>query len=167
MEPTQTPTLEVLGATYGPANVTDNVRALIKDNGLKFTVSNSILGDPWFGVVKSFMVVYKYGNSLSITKIFKENESFEIKYDMNQDIPDATNYQEGGFYILGASYGLGDVTTKCRSNIQDKKLKVTANNKTFCDYWYGTKKILSVVYKDGKSSIKVATAKENEGLSIS
>ena len=49
----------ILGAAYGSADVTATVRNLY-NNGNKrvFLAENSFYGDPWYGTVKSFSIVY-------------------------------------------------------------------------------------------------------------
>ena len=49
--------------------------------------------------------------------------------------------------ILGAAYGLGDVTGKVRALQYPDKLIVTANNATFTNTWPNVTKTLVVVYQ--------------------
>ena len=49
----------ILGAAYGSADVTAAVRNLYNyANTRVFLADNSVYGDPWYGTVKSFSIVY-------------------------------------------------------------------------------------------------------------
>lgn len=55
--------LRVITALYGPQDVTDIVRLLIQeDQSLDFIACSSLFDDPQQGVVKSFTMVYAYGD---------------------------------------------------------------------------------------------------------
>ena len=49
----------ILGAAYGSADVTAAVRNLYNNGNTRvFSADNSVYGDPWYGTVKSFSIVY-------------------------------------------------------------------------------------------------------------
>lgn len=51
--------MEILKATYGPKDVTDIARSLVKDGILFIRVGNHIFGDPQPGTIKTFNITYK------------------------------------------------------------------------------------------------------------
>lgn len=54
--------MEIIRATYGPLDVTDSVKFLVKEGLLFFRVGNHVFGDPQPGTVKNFSLVYRVGN---------------------------------------------------------------------------------------------------------
>ena len=89
--------LEIGGATYGPAVVTDKVRQLVDAGTFDIKASNSIFGDPWYGVQKSLSITSRH--KLIRTIVVKERETLSLPGDVK---------------ILGAHYGSADVTNKVR-----------------------------------------------------
>lgn len=51
--------VQILGAAYGPADVTNKVREIYNSGIKKIYAKNEIFGDPWFGVFKSLHVSYR------------------------------------------------------------------------------------------------------------
>lgn len=75
--------LIILGAAYGPRDVTTIVRGKIThQQTLSFTASYKTLGgDPWHGVKKTFVLVYKYSNEAADASdlfICKEDDPVDI-----------------------------------------------------------------------------------------
>ena len=62
--------------------------------------------------------------------------------------------------ILGAAYGLVDVTTKVCALVKNHSLTVTANNDTFGDGWHGIEKTLVIAYHYVEQLPKVSYAKQ-------
>ena len=48
--------IEIGGATYGPADVTDKVREMVEGGTIQIKASNSNFGDPWHGNKKSLSI---------------------------------------------------------------------------------------------------------------
>ena len=72
-------TLTILGAAYGPSDVTQKTQGLVKDNTLQAEVDNDVFGpDPWKTVKKSLVVVYRYGRNPSLMKIEPERSQISI-----------------------------------------------------------------------------------------
>ena len=68
--------------------------------------------------------------------------------------------------ILGAAYGLADVTTKVSALVKNRSLRVTANSDTFKDSWPGVYKTLVITYQYGQQMPMVKTVKQNGILEI-
>ena len=74
-------------------DVTDKVRAAVKEGGLSILASNAAFGDPIFGTAKALRVEYKLGDAKQ-TKTVPEGQTLEIKPAAGQKI-----------VILKAEYG--------------------------------------------------------------
>src|SRR5262249_6791478 len=73
--------------------------------------------------------------------------------------------------IIGAAYGLTDVTTKVAARVNGgaspQSLSILASDSVFGDSWQGTRKSLTVVYRYGDTGNPlVATARQDETLTI-
>ncbi|CAB4038288.1 Hypothetical predicted protein [Paramuricea clavata] len=156
--------LVICGAAYGRADVTEKIRTLRKDKKLSVKASNDVFGDSWYGVKKSLVVVYKYGSNSALLQVVKEGESLEI----NPPSTAVSNGKNRQHYlslkagkavsrkdkstlklnILGAAYGLSDVTSVAQSFVTaNQKFDEVASNAVWGDEWPGTKKTLVVVYE--------------------
>ena len=71
-------TLNILGAAYGPADVTNKGRSLVSGNHLRVAARNSVFGDPWRTKKKTLVVVYQFGNGPYWTKIVTEGHTLGI-----------------------------------------------------------------------------------------
>lgn len=156
---------KIFGAAYGKADVTDKVRSLVSKRKLHFQVENHVFGDSWHGVLKSLVVVYQLGDAKPRVGIVREHQTFSFSED-NQPSEWAT-MDLGQIQILGAAYGLADVTNQVASKIQNSVLQVQADNQSFGDSWYGTRKTLVIVYRDAQGNIKTSIAEEGSPLRIS
>ena len=75
-------TLTILGAAYGPRDVTLTVQSLVdeKDGAtLHFKANNDTFGDPWWGHKKSFVIVYRYGYDAPQVQAIKEGQSIHLR----------------------------------------------------------------------------------------
>jgi len=68
--------IEVYGATYGPADVTDKVRSLISSGNRKILAANTTFGDSWVGTYKTLTVVYSDGTGK--IKVAAAGETHEL-----------------------------------------------------------------------------------------
>lgn len=160
------PTLQILGATYGPEDVTAKVSAMVANEELNITPSNDLFGDdPLFGYLKSFAVVYQYETEQPITAIVEENTPISIAYTSGTPFS-ANDAPVNELFILGAAYGLGDVTTTARELASFSQLSVTADNATFTDTWPNVVKTLTVVYQYGNGTPRLAACVEEAQLDI-
>lgn len=156
--------LQIMGATYGPQDVTDKVKSKIDNQEVHLTANNATFGDSWKGTTKSLTVTYCYGNQLPQVAVVEENHQLNItfaSFPTFQPSSDPNHLQ-----ILGAGYGLGNVTDRCAGLVSNQSLIVTANNATFGDTWKGTTKTLTVTYQYGQESPRTAVVKENQELKI-
>ena len=104
-------TLTILGAAYGPKNVTDKVTSLVKGgSSLEVKASNDVFGDPWKGESKSLAVVYRYGRNAPETRIAQEGSSISVSVPNPQpyaDLIETNNLlEDGDLFALVALNGL-------------------------------------------------------------
>ena len=145
--------LVILGAAYGKEDVTQKARNLLSSNGeFDQLASNEVWGDGWPGNLSTLVVMYEY-DGLQMLDVVKESERMHFIAS-----PPMT--------ILGAAYGLADVTTKVCELVKNRSLTVKANNSTFGDSWVGIPKTLVVTYQYGEEIPMVSTVKENEAMEI-
>ena len=145
--------LVILGAVYGNKNVTQLANGKLSANGeFDQYASDEIWGDGWPGINKTLVVVYKY-DGLQMLDVVKQNEHMHFIAS-----PPMT--------ILGAAYGLADVTTKVSALVKNRSLRVTANSDTFKDSWPGVYKTLVITYQYGQQMPMVKTVKQNGILEI-
>ena len=156
-----------MGAAYGPRVVTGIVSNRVTHYGsLSIPASNGIFGDPWHGVVKSLVVVYQqegYEPRVTITQEHHTTNIYSRPKPSNSYIP---NYTSSQLRILGAAYGLADVTAKIQALVRYNHLNVAASNAVFGDTWRGTRKTLVVVYTYGHGSYETKVATEGNKIHI-
>lgn len=157
--------LNVLGASYGKANVTDKVRTLVNESKLNFKVENSVFGDSLPNRAKSFTLVYQYGYSKPDVVIVKEGEMINIS-------PSGYNQQPwsgvlpGRIGVLGASYGLGNVSANVAAKIQNESLNFYCNNQMFGETWANTFKTFTLVYLDATQTPQTLVFEENQQVNV-
>ena len=86
--------VQILGASYGPADVTEKVRELYNSGVKVIQAENGVFGDSWPGIVKSMHISYRHCEA-SKTETVKEGGNIAV--------PE-------GSEIHGAAYGSLDVT---------------------------------------------------------
>lgn len=141
---TSSPQLTVYGATYGPSDVTAKVRDMINHSAqtLTFTPDNSIFGDTWPGVIKVCTVVASYTGQTPFVRYVRDGYLFTLEYTP-PPIEIGTNPE-----ILGAAWGLANVTNRIAISADPETLSLQASNDTMdVDGWEGNMKSLVVVYK--------------------
>jgi phosphatidylserine/phosphatidylglycerophosphate/cardiolipin synthase-like enzyme len=159
------PQLVILGAAYGPADVTSKVRSLVCDHGLTVTADNETFGDTWPGNRKSLVIVYQYDQLEPRVLAVREREGAIILPDMPPAGPSWLPYPDGKLTILGAAYGPADVTAELRRMVTNETLTIRGDSDLLPDTWVGVAKTLVVVYQY-HGVPRLWTAKQNEGLSI-
>lgn len=165
-----TKNLFILGAAYGLRNVTEQVRSLVKNNQLSFIANSSTLGGDNWPEVKSLVIVYQYLQEAPQTLCVPDNGQVTIKYTKDPSIapdPIIPDPVPGVLTIVGAAYGLADVTENAKKKIQNNSLIARADNDTWGDSWVTVLKTLVVVYHYGKKEqpfVKIAL--ENQQLDI-
>ena len=141
--------LNILGAAFGPADVTGKVRSLRKNQRLSVKADTSVFGDPWPHVTKSLVVVYQYDDGAPRSSVVREGQTLTIAPPQSssrtsnpfaieglQRINDAvsrTQSTKTDLKILGAVYGLADGTSKAQSVVKDGVFDAVANNDTWGD----------------------------------
>src|SRR4051794_7714848 len=80
---TPSPELQIIGAVYGLAKVTNQVVSLVNRStnpqSLSVAAENSVFGDSWPGIQKSLTVAYRYGDSGPVSvKVVREHETLTI-----------------------------------------------------------------------------------------
>jgi hypothetical protein len=71
--------ITILGASYGPADVTDHLTKLVYgQNSVTIRAVNEVFGDPWVGNKKTLTIVYRISDGPIKTVIIQENESVHI-----------------------------------------------------------------------------------------
>lgn len=145
--------LVIYGAVYGKADVTNIVRRNVdhKTQTLSINANNAIFGDSWKGVQKSLVIVWGYGPNYIQTSVVKENKTFSVrKSDFNSKFLPKNEY--GKVNVLGAVYGLKDVSESVQKKVMGHNLMITANNDTFGNSWKNGKTTLVVVYAMGRAN---------------
>jgi hypothetical protein len=157
------PPLRILGAAYGVENVSEKVKALVKNRSLSVTVKNSTFGDGWRGKKKTLVVVYQYGDETPTVATAIEDEQLEFLYKKSPEFSSSEN--PSTLTILGAAYGPRNVTQMVQSHVKGTTLEVTANNDTFgTDPWKRHKKTLVVVYRYECNEPEVRVIKERRSI---
>jgi hypothetical protein len=158
------PTLVITKAVWGDlpdgakTDVTEKVKAMVKDNSLTVDASNDNFDDPANGVVKKLEVDYTI-DGVAHSRTVAEDETLVISTKPSKLI------------ITKALYGdlpdgdKTDVTTIVCDRVNGDTLKIKANNDTFGDPASGVAKKLQVEYKlNGVVGVK--TVNEDEELTI-
>ena len=143
--------LNITGAAYGLGDVTAKAQSLVtSDREFNQLATNEVWGDTWKGKKKSLVVVYEYCG-VYMVDIATEGERMHF-------------ISSPPLSILGAAYGLGDVTPKVNELMLNRSFEATADNDTFGDHWHKIHKTLVIVYQYGEETPTVATAKEGDKL---
>lgn len=149
--------LNIVYAVYGLTDVTDIAKRKATSIG-EFDViasdevwefENDNITD-WPARNKTLVVVYTYGNRYMIDIAVRGQKMY---FTLSPPL-----------HILGAAYGIKDVTEKAMTFVKNCSFSATANDKTFEDRWAWRKKTLVVVYQYGDEKPRVATAIEGENL---
>ena len=152
------PQPRLLGAAFGPADVTDKLQALVNQNQAAVSGSDSTFGDSWYGIVKTFVVVYQDDSGTPVTLVLQENQSV----DTSLLIPKLR--------IIKAAFGLGDVTDAIQKQVDaqgGKKLDLVYNEGAFPDTWPGVRKALVIVYQYANGAPQLLTAKGGDTIKLS
>ena len=159
--------LTVLGAAYGPRDVTSTLNSRVTDyRALSVQAANSIFGNSWRGTTKSLVVVYQHEGYEPVTSIVHQDNTLSILSRpavYNLSVPDCQSYP---LRIVGAAYGLAEVTGKVRSLVRNQHLDVVATNNVFRNSWPGTLKTLVVVYQEGNGPYKTKFVSQGNRLQI-
>ena len=152
--------LTILGAAYGKSDVSSQVRAAIKDSALHIKASNDVFGDSFFGSKKALVIVYKYNNGKPEVLITPEGKKASITENKHKLRHSSHDSKDVG--VLGAAYGLADVTEQVQTLFDQGAKDIYADNSVFSDSWPNNKKTLVVVYASpsGKPTVEIAVEGE-------
>ena len=155
--------LTILGAAYGPADVTKQVQGLVANGALSVKAENSVFGDSWVGTQKSLVVVFRYASNLK-TYVLAVAEHQQLDIQLSGPWFECGTGTDGG--ILGAAYGLADVTQLAKKAASNSAA-VVASNQVFGDSWPYVVKTLVIVYQSCKGSPKVVIRTEGNQVDSS
>lgn len=165
---------EILSANYGAGrnriDVTERVRALIRGNGVEFTVDGESLGDPMPGVEKTLTIRYSMRNRVR-TSSFKDHDVVRIGNPSSAaTAADVTTANSGNLTIHSARYGEGrrwmDVTEVLRNNLRNNTVRLAITNQVMGgDPAPATAKYLEVDYESGGQR-RTERFPENETLQL-
>ncbi|ETO31232.1 hypothetical protein RFI_05889 [Reticulomyxa filosa] len=124
-------------------------------------------------VKKSLVVVYGYDMSMTTSHVacageWEGTEELEITPLSKWTLHELTVQERDNLIILGAAYGLSNVTDKVTRLVSNNQLTVSASNQVFGDCWCNVKKTLVVVYKYGvnATSVGIAIVEEEKKMII-
>ncbi len=175
MSPLWAQNFQILKAEYGAGmnwtDVTDRVQALVRGNGVEFTVDGQTLGDPMPGVQKTLRVRYSIRNRVR-TENFRDLDTVRLGNPSAGGggvFPGAPGLGRG-LQIESARYGVGnrwsDVTALLNNNIQNDALRMQVTNATMGgDPAPANEKVLEVRYRYQGQSQSV-TIRENQQLEL-
>lgn len=167
---------QVLKAEYGAGmnwtDVTDRVQALVRGNGVEFTVDGQTLGDPMPGVQKTLRLRYSFRNRVR-TENFRDLDQVRLGNPSagGGGFPGGGGPGFGrGLQIESARYGVGnrwtDVTALLNNSIQNDALRMQVTNATMGgDPAPANEKVLEVRYRYQGQSQSV-TIRENQQLEL-
>ena len=164
-----TPNLKILGAVYGPRDVTATVRnSVLADQKLHLKADPQTLTsgeDPWPGVDKTFVVVYQYDDSPACIALVCDSETLIITPPSTPSTPSQSG-RPTTLTILGAVYGLKPVTGQAQSIVRGSNFSAVANSAKWGDGWPNNKKTLVVVYDYPGGGATLHCVKQDETLSF-
>jgi len=168
---------ELLGASYGPKDVTDTTQALMTNFPALLKGCNLTYGDPWGGVRKSFVVVY-YSRGRVFTLHTEEDQPMVVPYQkgaefvIQDSIPVVATYlgklpvfdTKERFLVLGATYGRKIITAELQKMLTRRSkqdlVSVKFNSSTFGDSWPQWAKTATVCYFT-RGQIRFVVVREN------
>ncbi len=153
--------LQILAAYYGPTKVTKLVRSKVQKNELTILVSNTVFGDTWYGVRKTLVIFYRYGDSKVFQRVALEGETATIAHKDKH-----LGFYEPKWYaaklrVLAAVYGTSDVTEKAARMVSKGTHDLSASDSVFGGSLAGTQKSLVVLYQRRGGSVKSQAVKES------
>jgi hypothetical protein len=151
------PELQIISASWGLLDVTGATQALVEQPSLTVDASNEVYGDGWPNVVKTLDVVYQYGDQQPQLAITTEGNTLQIDYTP----PPRT------LTVITAAYGQADATAQVIALISGQSLNFVADNATFGDSWFGTRKSFSMAYSWGSGTSQSIVVAEGSPVQIS
>ena len=183
--------LDIMSASWGPTDVTNQVRDLYKaqakpgNSVFTFTPSNGLFGDPMVGIVKVFVMVWRVAlqpNSqaqgpfivYSMAQTARVVERSPLNLDYSKGLSPYTPQANppNNLIVYSASYNQLDVTSKINSLNTTVPLNIPVNNGTFGnDPNPNHRKQFSVTYayvrEDGFLDYNMKTGLEGDTIVLS
>jgi hypothetical protein len=165
--------LQIIAASYGLLDVTTKLISLVtegKQDVARIDASNDNFGDGWHKTTKTLVVVYRYGSKgAPVTQIAQEDRTMVLEktsYSAPQNYDYSYNADKE-LNILGAAYGLANVTEKVKGMIKNQQLApFIANNTTFSDTIHGQNKSFVFVYRYRPDRIYLDIVQEGKSYSL-
>jgi hypothetical protein len=160
--------LTILGAVWGPHNVTPTVAGLVKNDSLAISWKDLQLPDPWAGVKKTLVVVYQYDGHVPRMKLTDDDGSVSITpADGGPVSPPGYTRPSDSITVLGAVYGKLDVSAAVTAKIAGGQIfDAKADNATWSDGWPGFKKTFVLVYATGPQRVRTVVVQENDPIHV-
>ena len=111
-------TLQIIGASWGPPQVTSKVVDLVNrqtsPQSLSVTASDNVFGDPWPGNRKVLVVAYRYGDTGAVyVACAKEGSNIIVKGPQTGDQLLRETIQPS-LTVLAATYGPAALPLRCK-----------------------------------------------------
>lgn len=166
------PPLTILGATFGQEDVTGTLANRVRGGTLEVRADAQLAGrDPWPGVTKTAAVVYRYGGATERARVLTvlEGQMLVVTPEVYPpggttafvDAPDVRGELRTplGLRILGAAWGLTDVTGRAIERVDRDMLDVPADARVWGPGGMNTPKTVTIVYQidGGRPMLRVAT----------
>ncbi len=148
----------------GKTDVTDKVKAMVKDGALSVDATNDNFGDPADGIVKKLKVDYTI-DGVAASKTVNEGETLTIAAN-EKPAPSGKLAIKKAVYGDLPDGGKTDVTDKVKAMVKDGALSVDASNDNFGDPAEGITKKLKVDYTFNGAD-KSKSVDEGQTLTIS
>ena len=159
--------LNILGAAYGRADVTNVVKSQVSSSQtLNIVASNGVFGDTWFGVPKTLVVVYQHEGYDPKIRIARERHTMSIgSRTRGNNLP--FNNPDNNLRIVGAVCGLQDVTHILQSKVANNRLEVPVPDHALLgDPKCGAEGSMVVVYQFGNGPYETEIFVDETTVSI-
>ena len=154
---------------YGREDVTNFLnRRVTRGQTLHVAASNGVFGDSWRGIRKTLVVVYRQQGYDPKIVVVREHGNLQLNIPARvRGFNRVPTYTDRNLRIIGAAYGLADVTYQVQSMVRHNRLRVRASNSVFGDTYHRVRKTLVVVYRIGNGPYRTKFVTEGNTLGIS
>ncbi|KAL0486440.1 2,3-bisphosphoglycerate-independent phosphoglycerate mutase [Acrasis kona] len=148
---------QVITAWYGPRDVTKIVDSFVQRGDISFRIGNSIFSDPWFGVVKTFIMAYSIDDK-TYAKAGKEGEIIHLDHDEDSIIQTEGIRYKHDIQVYLAQYGFINVTKQVvESIVENRTLHLTIEKGAFGSNSSGYESFLLMFKVAGDNSIRCSS----------
>ena len=158
--------LNILGAAYGKADVTDIVKSKVSSSqSLNVAATNGNFGGNW-PVPKTLVVVYQHEGYDPKIRIARERHTMNIdSRTRGNNLP--FNNPDNNLRIVGAVYALQDVTHILQSEVDNNRLEISVPDHALLgDPNCGAEGSMVVVYQVGNGPYKTEIFVDETTVSI-